>query len=511
MKHAEKKFKFIKDTDYSEDIKKKILNNLIVTFDGKEGEHDVKITPLGKACDPVKFITAWNRVYDSKRHLLNKTLQDLEQSQRSKFSPRSIQVPWSERKEGVKASYRNQSDKYDNPDFCNFEDPNDLTPLDLDRAVSNLKESKSSGLPFLTSKGKAFKDVLQDWKKYLARKDPAMLYTRTESNRKTRNVWGYPIADTILEAMFFQPWQIYERTLPYRKAMVHPDDLAKAVTKIILKAIETGRVILSIDFIMFDASVRCQYILKAFDRISRAFPSQFKSTIDYIAGRFISIAIMTPDGILRGLHAIPSGSMWTNTIGSIIQLGIALTCAFLCIDHIQVQGDDGIYMLYRDEVDELCKTFEKAGLNVSLDKSHIGDDYAIFCQNLYHIDYIKPDGVIYGIYPVYRAICHLIYMESYTDFSKVDVSSKDYYGIRTISILEHCKHHPLFEDLVRFVFAREKYKLDFTEDGLVKYSTFLNLPVGNLNQQYGSNVTGIRNFETFKIVQKIIAEEELCS
>lgn len=511
LKHAEKKFKFIKDTDYSEDIKKKIFNNLIVTFDGREGENDVKITPLGKACDPVRFITAWNKIYESKRHLLNKPLQDLEQSQRSKFSPRSIQVPWAERKEGVKASFSNQSEKYDNPEFYEFDDPKDLTPLDLDRAVSNLKETKSSGLPFLTSKGKAIPEVLKDWKKNLARKDPAMLYTRTESNRKTRNVWGYPIADTILEAMFFQPWQNFERTLSYRAAMVHPDELAKAVTKIILKAKETGRVILSIDFAAFDASVRCQYILKAFDRISRCFPSQFKPTIDYIAGRFCSIAIITPDGILRGLHGVPSGSMWTNTIDSIIQLGIALTCAFLCTEYIQVQGDDGIYMLYRHEVDELYKTFERAGLNVSVDKSHVADDYAMFCQNLYHLDYIKPDGVIYGIYPVYRAICHLVYMESHTDFVKVDVSSKDYYGIRTVSILEHCKHHPLFEDLVRFVFAREKYKLDFTEDGLVKYSKFLNLPVSGLNQQYGSNVTGIRNFETMKVIRKIIAEEESCS
>lgn len=504
LKEALKKFSFVKVLELTDVVIGRLANHLSNVL---KGSVEVQMTPLAMHTDPLQTLVEWDVIFSANTHRMNQTLLSLEKSQRSKFGPRSIAVPWTERASSISSSYSCQDSKYDNPLFYNLEVTCNLKPLSKEEASFKMNGASSSGLPFLTKKSKTINDVINNFDMYLKRKDPAMLYTRTDDSKKTRNVWGYPFADTLLEIMFYTPLQEHQRSLSYRSALVGPDDVAKGITKIVLKAIKSDCIIYSVDFAGYDASIRYQYIIKAFDYIERCFNYRFATPIRYMCERFYSISIVTPDKVCCGKHGVPSGSGFTNEVDSIIQAGIALLNDFVDIEHFQVQGDDGVYMLDEKHIKEFEDNFVSAGLQLQKQKSFKSKDFAVFCQNLYHNDYINDKGIIDGIYPIYRALNHLLFQERFVEFAKSGMVGKDYYGIRALSILENCKYHPLFEEFVRFVLQRERYALDISEDGLMAYcNSHIDATIG-LNQQYGANINGIRGFASFQMVAKIIAEE----
>lgn len=506
LKEALKKFSFLKKLDLTEKVLLSAANQLIKT---KEGDSEVFKTPLAKLCDPIEVLVDWDEIFNANKHKMNTILLDLERSNRSKFGPRSIAVPWAERSQSLKESFTNQDDSHI-PKFYQLHGEADLCAISIEEAAGKMKANTSAGFPFLQKKGKVIKTLLENFDYYLDREDPCALYTRTTEKKKTRNVWGYPFADTLFEMQFYAPLLVQQKKKSYRSALVSPDRVAESITDLILKARSSSRIIYSVDFTAFDASVKYQYIIKAFEYFSRCFAPQFESLIRFVGERFYTIPICTPVAVFRGKHGVPSGSTFTNEVDSVVQIGIALTNKFIKEHECQVQGDDGVYIMAPEDIMQFEQSFLYAGLKLNLEKSCKSSDYAMYCQNLFHIDYIV-DGTIHGIYPTYRAINRILFQERFVNFSKAGIKGKDYYGIRCLSILENCKHHPLFEELVRFILKREKFSLDVSDDGLTRYCNALNLNYDtaiNLNHQYGSNILGIRDFAAYKMVIKILSEEE---
>lgn len=505
LKEALKKFPFLKKLNIPDEKLAMVAAQLVNTL---KGFSEVHITPLARENDPIVILCSWDIIFQDNKHLLNSTLYELECSSRSKFGPRSIAVPWSERMDSIKTSFSCQQGGR-SVKLYSFPAPGYLSPISIPETATKMKFNTSSGLPFLTKKNKSQDLLLSNFNDYLERKDPCMLYTRTQESKKTRNVWGFPFADTFLEIMFYVPLLEYQRTLPYRSALVGPEEVARSITGLILKARDSNRVIYSIDFAGFDASVWYQLIIEAFNYFKRCFAPQFHTFLDYVCERCHSIAIVTPSGIYTGNHGVPSGSGFTNEVDSVVQVGLALNCEFIKEDECQVQGDDGVYILKEEEISEFAFNFTKYGLKPELSKSAKSKDFAIFCQNLYHIDYLN-DGHIGGIYPIYRALNRLLFQERFQTFKKYGIKGRDYYGIRTLSILENCKYHPLFEEFVRFVVKRDKYSLEVSDEGLDLYCKMLELndsTVSSLNHQYGSDVRGLRSFESYKLALKFANEE----
>lgn len=474
----------------------------------EKGSEEIYLTPLGKKNNIIDLIKSLDDLFLENKHLVNKTLLDLERSNRSKIGPRSQSLPWSARKASLLESFNSQVKDF-TPKLNLPKGNGQLEPINILQAKSKMKLSSSSGLPFLSKKSKIIDKLINDIKTFLDRDDPCVLFTRTAELWKTRNVWGYPVALTLLECMFYTPFLSIERELFYRAAIISPDEVARRITKIIDLARATGRIILSVDFKSFDAKVRWQFIALAFEHIATYFKEKYASIIAYISKKTYSIPIVTPSGILRHFHGVPSGAGFTNCIDSLIQFGIAALNPFIKSTECQVQGDDGLYIMFREQIDTFVKTFTDVGMELELSKSHTSSDYAVFCQNLYHVDYRSDDGIIYGIYPLYRALNRLLFQEKFVDFSKMGISARTYYGIRTLTILENCKHHPLFREFVKFVLLNERNSLDVSQDSLIKYCNYLNIqddPTTPLNHQYGSDVLGIRNFETYKVAKELISE-----
>lgn len=509
LAEALKKFHFLKRLCIPDKALQRIAIQLACTLKGSEEKCP---TPLAATVGTIEMLFEWTQIFEQHTNRLNAPLLELERANRAKFSPRSISVPWSQRIAGLDASYMHQDPNhiakmhYEPGDHSMF-------PVSFDRAIGELKMKTAASLPYMAKKGKVIDDVKANYETLLKRKDPCCLYTRTTEMKKTRNVWGYPIADTIFEMMFYVPLlDFVKKNCWHRAAVISPDCTAQRITELIKYAMSNDLVLYSVDFAAFDASVKYQYIIEAFEYIKSLFANDFASFLDYACERMYSIGIVTPTGIRVGRHGIPSGSTFTNEVDSIVQFGIASTCAFINSKLCQVQGDDGVYVMSQENIDQFEAAFKYAGLKLEKSKSKIAKDYVVFCQNLYHNDYMDENGFIGGIYPTYRALIRICFMERHVNFKKEGIDGNNYFSARCITILENCKHHPLHEELVRFVLSKDKHRLDIDDDQMEKYCTFLhrNKPtVTNLNHQYGTQVEGIKGFKTYELIRKILAEEEL--
>jgi hypothetical protein len=474
---------------------KSILTSILVRI--LTGTDEVYITPYLERISAEQILKGWDEKFNSTNEYISDTLNELEMSNRTKFGPRSIQVPWVDRKENVMQYFN------DKPVQVNAITPgnNTFRPLSIENAITYLKPNTNSGLPFLSKKKSVFSIVSKNFQYYLDKEFPAILFTRTQEALKTRNVWGYPIADTIQEMRFYRIVLEYQSRVPWRTALVGPEAVDLAVTKLMNYARDNNLTLVSIDFSLYDASCVKDLIISSFVYIKSLFQTAWHKEIDQICKRMYSIGLVTPDGVLNGNHGIPSGSTFTNECDSIIQYQISQEY-YEELKDFQIQGDDGIYAV-RDH-DSFLDHFKKYGLSVNKDKSYTSNNFCTYLQLLYEEDYRTSDGIIHGIYPTYRALLRICYQERFTDFKKDGISGKDYYAIRTLSILENCKHHPLFHELCDYVITLDKYSLIPSDEGV---SMFVKSKQRNLGKDVnfniyrpGDDVQGIKNFESYKYI-----------
>jgi hypothetical protein len=497
-----KKFNFLSSLNVSKDVEMKLSSNLQSIVSGSD---EVIENPILLRKPAETILKEWDVVYEANIGLVNSVLRDLEASNRSKFGPRSISLPWEDRRAGVLAYFEPESvSKMPQTQLSKVLRQN-LRPKDIPTAIKLLKNNTNSGLPFYTKKGNVKENYVKNWSELLERRDPCVLFTRTQEKSKTRNVWGYPMADTLFEMTFYGPILDYQRKLDWRNSLIGSDAVNRKLTSIILHAMRNKLKLLSIDFTLYDTSVKTTLQEACFDYFKMLFQPKYHKSLDRIFKRFNTIGLITPDGVYSGPHGVPSGSTFTNEVDSVAQYLIA-TAYGLVSNVFDIQGDDGVYAV--QDPDSLKDFFRSFGLNVNEEKSYVHDDCLIYLQNLYHIDYIK-DGIIGGIYPTYRALNRILYLERYIDFVGDDIKGKDYFSIRTICILENCKFHPLFRDLVELVYKSDKYKLAYSDEGLAKYIERFDKSNGVANVlkfRYEDEPSGLNDFETVKIIRELNQE-----
>jgi hypothetical protein len=459
-------------------------------------------SPLGGLLDAETILSGWDDIFNSNQHSVNDELYTLEMDNRDKFGPRSIAMPWESRKSAVDDYFSLEQSNIPDLDLSGSALNNGrLRPLELSNAMKFLKNSTNSGLPYLTQKRDIKEVTLSNFNDLLDREDPCVLFTRTQESNRTRNVWGYPAVDTLNEMKCYRPLLDYQKKLNWRCGLSGPSSVDRRVTELLMSS-EPLKV--SIDFSSYDASVKFTLQEAAFNYIKSLFQTKYHGDIDYIAYRFNTIGLITPDGILNGRHGVPSGSTFTNEVDSIAQYLCAIKLG-VSSNQFDIQGDDGIYSV--DDSDLLFDGFKRFGLKVNEEKSYVSNEYFVYLQNLHHKDYIR-DGLIRGIYPTYRALNRIIYPERFNYFSADNIDGGDYFAIRTISILENCRNHPLFKDLVNYVMTLDKFSLNFSENG---FNNFIQRIIDSsasedfLTFHYGDELNGIDSFETVKVLRELKA------
>jgi hypothetical protein len=487
------------------DISKDALTTLTRMMDGVEkGNSDIVGTPLSSHND---ISTVHDELLDliDSHDSVNRVLRDIEHSQSEKLGPRSLAKPWSERKTSTLEYFGNESysgivGKANRSGDVNAR----LRPISFENALNYLWNNTNSGLPMLVKK-KLAKDgyTRAIWESELREQYPAVLFTRTQEQRKTRDVWGYPMAEIVYETMYFQPLLEVRKRLPWRAALNGPEAVSKAVTKMFDNKSSSAQFV-SIDFSGFDKSPPTDIIETGFANLRLNFQpgDSIDRGFDHIADRFVMIGLVTPDGVIELPHAVPSGSKLTNEEDSEIQYLIVLPLILTReVDHdFQIQGDDGAYST--EDPDSLFSVFEDHNLEVNHSKSVVAPNYVVYLQNLFHEDYRNSQGIP-GIYPLFRALNRLFFMERWTDLDKIGISGEDFFSIRAISILENCKAHPLFIEFIKLIRRLDDRSLSFDLSSIHKYVKAMENRSGGLINQFSDNVRGIKDFDAYRILKEL--------
>jgi len=502
---------WIQDLNLSDEAVNSVLSNI---SNIERGNDQVLLTPMGKINTPEAILQGWDSVYEGliTENKLTDTLMRIESENRSKYGPRSIQKNWEQRKESLYDYFKLPKIDLTKIDllYKAVEDlklKSVLRPLTAENAIKFLKNNTSSGLPLLRPGRIAKQQPISEIEEQLDQSIPSMTYTRTQENDKTRNVWGFPFCWKLEEMKFYQSLLQYQKKLPWRSALRTPEDVDSAITDCINKAMSTGAYLVSIDFSAYDASIHPEIQKACFKYISDLFQSWHLPEIDRIRHNFTNIPIVTPDGLLTGPHGVPSGSTFTNEVDSIAQFLVSLTFPLVILVK-QIQGDDGVYVTFTPE--ELQLWFGGFCFDVNDQKTMKSLTECTFLQKYYSPVYVNNEtGIIPGIYSTYRALLRLVYQERFTDLKECGLEKEDYFAIRSITILENCKHHPYFKDLVRYVLSIDDYlETDFSGQTLQKYVELTSDTASGriFKNQYGDDVMGIQNFETFKIIKEILSE-----
>lgn len=500
------------------DLDPQAVRSITQTLDHVVSGSDVVLrSPFMAGHDVSYIITKFESVFDADISGLNPDLAELEMSSKSKIAPRSQSKPWIDRRDDVSNYFGKYQGEADPSDLFKFESKGTLRPISLQEASKFLLNNTAAGLPFMGKKGAVKDQALAQFSELNRRVWPAMLYTRTQEAKKTRTVWGIPITMVLNEMRYYRPLLSLASRVTYRAALRGPDEVNLGITRLIDHSKSSGWPLLSIDFSSYDQSIKRPLQETAFAFIASRFQKsmEYQAELSEIAKRFATVPLITPDGVMgcpdplnpnldgSGLyeHGVPSGSTFTNEVDSIVQYLMAFKHGANPL-LTQVQGDDGAYCV--EKPDALKAAFMSYGLNVNLSKSYTNNKFLVYLQNFFCDEYRK-DGVVVGIYPIYRALGRLIYLENWTDFDKLGINGDDYFSIRAISILENCKHHPLFEKFVQFVFSNDREGLKFSDKGLAMYvKNTLSKGSQEVKNQYGEYVQGIKSFETFKILRRLL-------
>lgn len=395
-------------------------------------------------------------------------LDEVEEDRLAEIGPKSIMLPYDQRKEQV-YKYFTQQECQVTEDELRYAIasvaalvPSKLVPVAVETAFQALPKRTNQGYPYF-QKGK----LQEIGSLTLAREilisrrlnfiPPAMLYWRGQSRGpheipKQRTVWGYAHHIILIEEMFQLAILQALRNLPEFAAWNHPSRVNQVITEIFDTAQQP---ILSVDFSGYDASLPKVLIHAAFEVVRSWFSTEWHDLIHIIEESFLTCGLWTPEGILGGRDGgVPSGSGFTNLIDSLCQLLGLRICEYRLHNPVvlaTVQGDDGVYSFSKPwALSELQEVFESLGLKLSSDKGGISMSVVYYLQNVYHTD-LRINGVIEGFRPLGRAYGGMFdYERLHKPWTPADDS------IRWRQQLTPCYRHPRFRDGVKFLKDNDK-------------------------------------------------------
>jgi len=452
------------------------------------------------------------------------SVDDAEAVQADKIGPFSIQLPFLERIPDVQKYYTRVPVEYDKYALRKAIDlvarqyeAHSLYPLSIDEAFKQMPKGTNLGAPIFSSKPEYLETVLRLAKEveidgFRSREvDPCILFWRGQprglhSLPKQRVVWGYPHYVTIHELRIQSAALPILQSKPEFAALRSADAVNHVITRIINEA-RTHKVnVMSVDFSGFDASAPDVLIDAAFEVIEYMFSRSSKRLLEWVKVQFKTIRMITPIGILRGLHGVPSGSGLTNWIGNVIQQILAHYCGFLLgnpILELTTQGDDGVWLFSRPWIVEAVhKIVLGFGMNISADKGGVSRDTVYYLQNIHDVSYTV-EGLYPGVRPILRAINGMLSFEY--------PRSKDWLGVdntfRWLQQAESCKHHPRVSILAEFLFAHDAMLQDHSLYELILMAGGMSAIEAAIKQKsfpYGKEpISKVNEFTIVKEIDKL--------
>jgi hypothetical protein len=230
-----------------------------------------------------------------------------------------------------------------------------------------------------------------------------------------------------------------------------------AVTKFMTSA--KGKV-LSLDFSNFDATVPFEVIDRVYRILEKWFIPAAKPLIDFCREAFKRSGILVPgayrDGAAR-LGGIPSGSVMTNLIGSLVNMWVIAYATHRCGGRIMdctVQGDDGLYRFQGiHEVTPLAEMLlSELGMIMSTDvsKSLYASGVCHYLQMVHSASWCK-DGIFVGVRPLMHVLNGAMSRENVRTEGWYDL----YHTVRWLQQFENASEHPKFGEACTWLASRD--------------------------------------------------------
>lgn len=140
-----------------------------------------------------------------------------------------------------------------------------------------------------------------------------------------------------------------------------------------------------------------------------------------------------------GEHGMGSGSGGTNTDECAehraLQHQAAINVGAILNRNSIAYGDDGVISYPGISVQNVISTYTSHGHVMNASKQYVSKTATTCLRRYYHVNY-RIDGIMRGIYSIYRALGRLHYQERYYDPEKW---SKEMLTLRSLSIIENTK------------------------------------------------------------------------
>jgi hypothetical protein len=243
---------------------------------------------------------------------------------------------------------------------------------------------------------------------------PGVLGTRSQPRgrgavAKSRVVFGCSRVHNILKKRVFIPVFAALSRSPIFAAWRSRRAVDEAVTRVLDSTV--GGLCYSVDFSNFDASVPFEVIDVIFDTLCYWFDSAATPLINFCRECFKWTGIYAPDAYHHGdqrLGGVPSGSVLTNLVDSLVNVWLMAYAAHRCrgrIVHCLVQGDDGVYRFEGvPSIDDLSTILsDECGMNLSPAKTCVSAEEVCYLQMVHHTSY-RRDGLCVGVRPLMRVL-----------------------------------------------------------------------------------------------------------
>lgn len=453
-------------------------------------------------------------------------LNQAEEAQAERIGSYSIMVPYTDRREQVHSYFESERNREYLPmvDESAYEMAKvrlsnrlrlqKLHSVTLLQAYEKMPRNTNQGAPFFSNLPEYRIQSLWLAERVQRRGwhwdvDPALLYWRGQPRGigqlpKQRTVWGYPhylviiglsIQIALLEVLkrmdTFVAWTTQER-------------IDEVITRIMTEARQR---ILSIDFRSFDARLIARIIHTVFDVLREGFVSSETAKLDFMESTVLHIPLLTPEGILLGVHGMPSGDPMTNTLDGLCQLFIieyaAIRCGLTIRDHI-VQGDDGIVTFEEPwELEAITRAVAELGQEISPDKGGDSKEQVTFLQNWHSVHYDVRDTYVH-IRPMMRVLNGMM---SYERLNKHWSGFAD--TIRWWQQAEASKFHPNFQSLAEFLYRHDRYSRTLSADQVLAKLDGIEGAKVVLHQDafpYGrEDLSGLTNFRVVRELNQLRA------
>lgn len=216
-----------------------------------------------------------------------------------------------------------------------------------------------------------------------------------EDNQKVRPVWIYPAEITALESCFSQPYyEFLQRDVP---AIFFGEGSFKRLYERLTSKLN-GKKEITTDWRHFDKLAPNFIIDEAWELIRSSFTENFAGHVtitgevndkdgdpgwnrifNFMVSYFKYTRVMLPDGsVLKKLGGVPSGSMWTQVIDSIVNyIAIQFLCRLLDVDieDLCVLGDDSHFKSVHFKAEPfVCAAEQYLGMISHPDKCKVNDE-----------------------------------------------------------------------------------------------------------------------------------------